>query len=434
MAPVADIFIPPRQKKDLQSEMDGENSYESDDVESEEEDDLEEASDQLKGIRSSLHFLDDCLVVRQPNGRLTLLGRSLKPDDPKGFVRRPRAPDLIRYAIRPALHLTLHVETDYAKAVRLLETVVVMLHGPRPETSIASAKEADFPLPAAMGLKHWRPASELYFGRGWMESVEDEELLLAAIGSTEDKVLLGWPDFKAIAGDKRGLQWWRRGLELMGVAKLPRIIVRQVRGRPSAPFKASHYKLIVNSTTLPAGLPKAVEPYWHKYLQSIEQKKANYASTYITYDFDYVAWIEGLEDERCRSAVVDLILKYPESYQIYSATLHRSGSPHDNASRHDVLWVHALRSEEDWKVFRSADGERVRPDDLWLVEHREKGPETRYAHLRNAAPGFDKHQSLLTYLGVSRLEDGDAKRIVKELHRHSLPDTFSPGINRASES
>lgn len=400
-SPQNNVFIPPRS-----------NRIDSGLYEDDEEID-KELSDFPDNVRTLLCFLDEVVHVREPNGRLTKFGRRLCPDEKQGFTRRPRTLNLVRYAVLPSLNQLIRNETNRRKAFKLLETTILLLHGERTETIRYEVQRIrSFRLPTSKGFK-WRRAKQLYFGNGWLDT-DEERLLKKSVGRFQGRYLIDWQSFKSFSGE-RSREWWRKGFEWLGVAKVPRVIVH--RRKMPATFRATYSGLAIDNPNMPGELPAKTEPYWKKYIEGFEQQDSRYVTASIKYAFDYVAWIDGLEDPQRRQSIVDLILRHPESYEYLSTKIKRTVY-NEHLSTEDVLWIKTIKSN-GWKIFLAENGERVSAESLWLVNRNEWGPDSKYSHLLSIRPSLYKSESLLQRLGICRLDEGNYKRVIRELHNQA---------------
>lgn len=400
-SPQNNVFIPPRSQR-VDSGL-----YEDD------EEIDEELSDIPDNVRPLLRFLDEVVHVREPNGRLTKFGRRLCPDERLGLSRRPRTLDLIRYAVLPSLNHLIRNEANRRKAFKLLETTILLLHGERTETIRNEVQRIRrFRLPTSKGFK-WRRAKQLYFGNGWLDT-DEEQLLKKSVGRFQGRYLIDWQSFEPFSGE-RSREWWKKGFEWLGVAKVPRVIVH--RRKMLATFRATHSGLAIDNYNMPRELPAETEPYWKKYIEGFVRQYTPYVTTSIKYGFDYVAWIAGLEDPQRRQSIVDLILRHPESYPRISTEIKRTVYD-EHLSTEDVLWIKTIKSN-GWKIFLAENGERVSAESLWLVNRNERGPDSKYSHLLSIHPSLKRSDSLLRGLGICHLDEGNYKRVIRELHNQA---------------
>ena len=209
--------------------------------ESGESDEGEEFIDNLDPtLAASLRLLDeDCVRVRvadRPRD-LTDLARKLSPDGPTGLVRRPRRPELINDVIAPALSERTQRDPRDTLCVKLLACAGEWLRGmSERDRARVNVERLLVPTSNDDAQWEWRPAEEVYLGRGWVDDQDHQQLLDRAYGRKNGPRLPSWGGFSAWiqivlhSGDELpDLDVWRGHMEVLGVNAQPRILVHKPR-------------------------------------------------------------------------------------------------------------------------------------------------------------------------------------------------------------
>lgn len=367
--------------------------------------DDDEVSDVPPNVAATLRLLDGtALQVREDGRTLTPLAASLAE---RKMVRRPRKTELLEDALFPALKTAAREDLDLALALFIQ---AVWWIGSMKDASRRKLDCRNALVPVGeVGEARWVHPTQAYMGAGWGLE-EDHEALLAAAYRT--RLLAPWPELaERLPGPMEAAQA-RLAASTLGVAEHPRVEVIP-RGK-DWPLRSSHLKLTVKGA--PAlGRPE-LDTLYREYLEFV----ASFGTVWdwpFDHDVKEVSWVEGLEDEERRVAVLDLMLMRPELYVPHTTTeLRRVG--HNAIRTVPQLWCFALESQ-GWRVFpveRGAGGERVREpaSSAWLLSDGSR--RTAFAKLVFVIPhGLTGAWKLLERLGVWTLETAPGRRLVTEL-------------------
>ncbi len=375
-----------------------------------------EISELPADMAKSLRFLDETAVpVRKADSRdLTELAAKLAPDTSRGLVRRPRLDDLINDAVGPLMQQLGSDAASRQSGVGLLRQAIQWLWK-LPETGRERLSRDALRVPVLMADKSWAwaPPSSVYFGPGWMEDLVDG-LLREAYGHDPSKLLVPWEAFaEALNIPRDDRDDWLGALEIIGVSRSPKVMLPRPGYRP-APL-ASRYStgLSIDSAECPIS---QAGPFWRAYLESTRHRSAR-TSSGQPFDYRPIAWVDGLELEASRSAVVRMMLLTPQSYEQYTtASLERADRRNVDATVVPALWVHAIATN-GWPVIPTQRGNVAVPD-AWLLDGQQRGlSRRRLAHLNQVEPPFDAAERLLQGIGVTTLQTAPVERLLHAIHQ-----------------
>ena len=368
-------------------------------------------------LAESLKFLDDTAVtVRKGDMHsLTELASKLAPDTGRGLVRSPRLDHLINDAVGPLMQELKEDESSKQSGIRLLRQAIRWLWA-LSETGrerLTRARDAlRIPALCEGGSWLWIRPSVAYFGRGWLGDPTDS-FLHESYGHELERILLPWVPFSSdfnISDEDRDA--WIGALELLGVSRSPKIT--RPRGPRPAPLLSYKYsELTIDKTGCP--IAKA-ERFWQAYLEHTRKRRAHTASGQ-RFDFRSVTWIDGLEREEARPAILKLMLLYPEAYESETSTfLERQNRPNDDSSEVPSLWVHAI-TKNDWRIIPTQHG-LVSVSNAWLLDGQQRGlARRRLALLSQVEPPYDDAGNLLHGIGVTTLQTASVSRLLHALGR-----------------
>lgn len=372
-------------------------------------------------LTTSLRFLDENRVRVRVADRprdLTNLARKLSPDDAEGFVRRPRRVELINDVLLPALHEHTQQNLRDRLCVKILSCIGewLSLMGEEDRNRI-KLKQLLVPTSNTNASWTWRPAEEVYLGKGWVSDLDQEQLINRAYGHRNEARLPSWEDFSAWVCDQRpddespDLDMWRRHMEAMGVHSQPRLLVTQ----PSQGyFKSWSYGHLTRIEYTPPCPFQAAAPFWEAYLDYLCQRPAG-TRTGQVFLARPISWIDGLEDPDAREAVMEIVLKSPERYEQYVETKVERQDGTDQKSL-SSLWIWAIRTQ-GWEIVPSNDGPRP-VDAIWILHGGEKRRRFVEEKLMVWLPEkFHNSPKLTAALGVHTPVNAPIKRIAQELHQ-----------------
>ena len=222
------------------------------------------------------------------------------------------------------------------------------------------------PTRASNGAVTWASSNRVYFGDGWL-SDPTGGLLAEAYGDLSERRLIPWAEFseRLGAGDENRTEWQVIMTDIE-VPSRPRIVA--ARGRRAPPLYASWgYRLEVDTS---ARCPlEAAGPYWQDYLRFVSANRTTATKSGQLYDFESVSWIDGMERENTREAVVRLMLEEPSHYVTPMQTrLSRQDTRADGGTV-PALWMFALK-HADWPVVPTNNGVKP-PSSAWLLSDDE---------------------------------------------------------------
>lgn len=385
----------------------------------------EENEESIKELDStltkSLRFLDENRVrvrVADRSRDLTDLARKLSPDSAEGIVRRPRRVELINDVLLPALRERTQKNPHDRLCVKILSCIGEWLSdmGEEDRNRIKLDKLL-VPISKSNMPWAWRPAEEVYLGKGWVSDPDQEQLINRAYGHRNGARLPSWENFRAWVCDNQpddelsNLDTWRRHMEAMGVHALPRLLDKQPRQRY---FESWSYESLYRIEETSPCLFQEVAPFWDTYLDHLSQRPAETRSGQEFF-VRPISWIDGLEDPNAREAVMELILKFPEKYEKYVETRVERENGTDQQS-FPSLWIWAIRNQ-GWEIVPSNDGPRP-VDAVWILHGGEKRRRFVEEKLMVWLPDeFNNSPKLTAALGVHTPFDAPIERIAQELHQ-----------------
>ena len=371
-------------------------------------------------LTKSLRFLDEnrirVRVADRPD--LTDLARKLSPDGADGFVRRPRRTELINDVLLPALRERTQENPRDMLCAKILSCIGEWLSDMREEDrNRIKLKQLLVPTSNTNASWAWRPAEEVYLGKGWVKDPDQEQLINRAYGHRNEARLPSWEDFSAWVCDQRPddespfLDMWRRHMEAMGVHAQPRLLFTQPNQGYFRSWSYGHLTRIEDTPPCPF---QAATPFWDAYLDYLCQRPSR-TRTGQVFLVRPISWIDGLEDPDAREAVMALVLKFPERYEQYVETKVERQDRTDQKS-FSSLWMWAIRTQE-WEIVPSNDG--LRPvDAVWILHGGEKRRRFVEEKLMVWLPEkFNNSPKLTTALGVHTPFDAPIERIAQELHQ-----------------
>ena len=372
-------------------------------------------------LTTSLRFLDENRVRVRVADRprdLTDLARKLSPDSAEGIVRRPRRVELINDVLLPALRERTQENPRDRFCVKILSCIGEWLSfmGGEDRNRI-KLDELLVPISNSNTPWAWRPAEEVYLGKGWVSDPDQEQLINRAYGHRNGVRLPSWEDFCAWVCDYQSddepsdLDTWRRHLEAMGVHALPRLLVKQPSQRY---FESWSYESLYRIEETSPCLFQEAASFWDTYLDHLSQRPAETRSGQEFF-VRPISWIDGLEDPDAREAVMELILKFPEKYEKYVETRVERQNGTDQQSFLS-LWMWAIRTQ-GWEIVPSNDGPRP-VDAVWILHGGEKRRRFVEEKLMVWLPEkFNNSPKLTAALGVHTPVNAPIKRIAQELHQ-----------------
>lgn len=374
-----------------------------------------EISEMPSELAESLKFLDDAAVaVRKPGVRsLTDIAGMLAPDTAKGLVRSPRLDHLINDAVGPLMQELGEDDGSKQSGIRLLRQAIQWLWALSETGRDRLTRDAlRVPVRGTSAAWKWVPPSTTYFGQGWFGDPTDL-LLNECYGEEPSRLVLPWEefclDFKAPSEDRDA---WIGALELLGVGRSPKLM--RPRGpRPAPLVIRGNWELSIDNATCP--IAKA-EPFWRSYLEFARRRTAR-TSSGQRFDFRSVVWVDGLEREKCRPAILKLMLLYPQSYESEAKTfLERQYRQNDDATAVLSLWVHAIRNNS-WKVIPTQRG-AASVADAWLLDAHQRGlARRRLALLNQVEAPYNGAEQLLHEIGVTTLPAAAPDRLMHAIGR-----------------
>jgi hypothetical protein len=366
-------------------------------------------------IVQALLFLDEQVVtVRDASGTsLAPLARRLAIDggEQAGLVRRPRRLELLNDLIGPRLVEAANAKEQRQTALALLRLAAAWAQL-LSDSSRARLNTPGLRVPVASETGGWSWVSPqgVYFGDNWLDS-DSNRLLRAAYCDQLQRRLIDWKEFAAAAGcADEDRAFWISGLQSMEVSRVPRVL-RARRNRP-APLYSLNYAELSRVPSVACPWPD-LTPFFHEYLEAIRKRKVNTKSSQ-TFDVKDLIWIDGLEKERGRQAIVELILRNPLAYEpLCETSLQRSDG--SDATTVASFWAFCLRTRE-WPVIPTERGLRATIK-CWLLETEQATKHRkRYSLLDCVSLRYREAQRLLGRLGSHWLNDAPAYRLIDALH------------------
>lgn len=361
-------------------------------------------------VSSLLKFFDDtALTVRTGTARdYSSLAQRLAPDAERGLVRRPRQEDLINEALIPAMR---EARGDNDRMLALLRQALLWLVGtPQKSKQRINTDALLVPVAGQGDGWSWVEASSAYLGEGW-DSDPGIALLTEVFGSQPGKQLIPWDRFEKKASQRFKeveRRWWLERMEDIGVAASPRIIKTP---RPTAVAASWSYSQLTPDTALPCPIP-CPDAIWKSYLSTITRRSCN-TKTGQPFYLNEIAWIDGLETDPVRAAVVEAMLRRPGRYDrhVRAKLSRRNGEDSTDVM---ALWVYALRAA-NWATIPTSRGQ-CPPARSWFLPLESRGTKAdRFAFLPCVKAEFSSARDLLKSLGVVAVEEAHISRLAKAL-------------------
>ena len=389
-------------------------------------DDLDDA------FLDDLAFLDErCVQVRKQVGQrpLTNLARKLSPEQGVVLVRNPRRPEIINEVLAPYLSEICVVYEERVKALAVLAQIADWLHymKKRPREMIDFEK---IRVPVAGDGDHWDWVApiDVYFGDGWL-SREIDELIEKAYSEDDSLRLPSLSSFQSLTSIDVSRDIWRTRFATVGVLDAPRLIRTSARRRIYLKANWHNNLSVENSHECP--IPKALN-YWQQYLAKLATRRTEVKSGQPYYVRDPV-WVDGLERQNSREAVMRLILRNEESY---ASSLQISVEREKGVDSRYMpsLWVYAVVSQQ-WRVIPTNLG-LLHPSKAWrLNEEMQRALFARDKILAYVEPPYDQAVNILKAVGVYSPEDAPVSRIVAELQDVAKAlDSLLESNRRATEA
>jgi hypothetical protein len=358
-------------------------------------------------------FDTGCVSLRLPEKRaLNSLGNQLVSDNTP-LVRRPRRDELINYGIFPALKSLSDAGGTLADGLWLLRLAAQWLNSDSGIRSRVMMDRALVPVYVTKDDKtiRWISAAQTYFGKGWLES-EREKLLQQAYAHRTKTMIVDWSEVEA---SMQGAQCdeWRSILESLGVNSVPALLEQPRRSVP--PLHSTRSGLAVTQPTI-CPIP-AASRFWPQYLHAASQRSCSVTSGQA-YGFSRISWVDGLEDDLARQAVVALMLLHPGRYEAaLDAQLARFDTSSD-ATSFWSFWVYSFRNN-DWPLIPT-DAGMMKPSHCWFLKGQERiSRQNRYDRIAIVSQGFASASRILRAIGVGDLDEPKAVEIIRELARLS---------------
>lgn len=362
-------------------------------------------------LMAGLQFFDEkCIQVREPGLRkFTSRAGRLSPRVGPVLVRSPRKVDLINAVLLPNLVQCIGERKKIESAFSILAHIADWM-GELELTGRERVERSRLQVPTEDedGTWLWRPANEVYFGDGWLESDVDQ-LLERAYGRRAAARLPPWKDFIDRGSENASRDDWVVRMRTVGVASCPRII------RPSGPERGylhsySYTQLtVVEDALCPL---EAAKEYWRTWLVYLSHRGSETASGQ-SFVIRTPSWVDGLEDEQARAPVVRLMLLHPHSYESnLSVTVSRKNAK-DSAS-FSSLWAYTLLKQQ-WPVIPTNLGD-LQPQNVWrLNDDEQRSIYVKEAYLAHVEAPYNGSQRLLSALGIYSPADAPVHRILTEL-------------------
>lgn len=384
------------------------------------EDDADEDGDSIQiddlpehVVRRLNIFDTNSVTLRLPEKRaLNSLGSQLVSDNAP-LVRRPRRDELINHGVFPALRSLSESGGTLADGLWLLRLAAQWLNS---DTGIRSRVMMDRALVPVYETKddktiRWVAAAHAYLGKGWLQD-EREKLLLQAYSHRKQTMVVDWSDLeKSMPGAQ--CDEWRSIFESLGVNSVPALLEQPRRSMP-----ALHSTKSGLAVTQPAVCPiPAASRFWPEYLKAAAQRPCSVTSGQ-PYGFSRISWVDGLEDDLARQAVVTLMLLHPRRYEVaLDAQLARFDTLGDATSVWS-FWVYAFRNN-DWPLIPTDAGLR-KPSHCWFLKGQDRiSRQNRYDRIAIVPPGYAAAGRILHAIGVGDLDEPKVIEVIGELNRLS---------------
>ena len=369
-------------------------------------DDLDDA------FLDDLAFLDEqCVQVRKRVGqrRLTNLARKLSPEHGVVLVRNPRRPEIINEVLAPYLSEICEVYEERVKALTVLAQIADWLHDMKlGQREVIDFKKIRVPVTGDGDHWDWVAPIDVYFGDGWL-SREIDELIEKAYSENDSSRLPSLSSFQKSTGIDVSPDIWRNRFENVGVLDAPRLIRTSTHRRIYLTANWQNKLSVQNSHECP--IPNASN-YWQSYLAKLAIRRTEVKTRQPYYVRDPV-WVDGLERENAREAVMRLILLNEESYAT-SLKISVERERGVDSRNMPALWVYAVESQQ-WQVIPTNLGLQ-QPSKAWrLNEEMQRTLFARDNILAYVEPPYDQAVNILRAVGVYSPEDAPVSRIVAEL-------------------
>ena len=379
-----------------------------------------------------LAFLDEgCVQVRQQSGQrhLTDLARKLSPEKGLVLVRNPRRPEIINEVLAPYLARICAAQEERVRALAVLAQIADWLHdmraGPREMVNIQGIR---VPVVGEGDQWEWVDPIGVYFGTGWLDH-ETDELIGVAYSETGSTRLPPLSNFQDLAGSDWDSDIWRVRFRAGGVLEMPRLISASTGRR--AYLKASYDNRLTVEDSQKCPIVQA-QTYWKRYLIALANRPAEVKSGQPYYIRNPL-WIDGLERDDARNAVIRLVLRNAEQF---SGTLRISVEREHGVDARQMpsLWVYTI-VDQQWPVIPTNLGPRA-PLKVWRLD--EEMRRTLFARDRLLAyiePPYDQAVQILQAIGVYSPNDAPIYRVVAELQDVAAElDGFMETSRRSTEA
>lgn len=369
--------------------------------------DDEEVSNVPARVAAVIRLLDEQAFRLRNDGRAhSPLASKLVEE---GLVRPPRRTELLEEALFPALKEA--AATDSTLALQLFAQAAAWIVTMRDiSRGKLDCRQALAPVQAVAGAPyHWIPASTAYLGNGWGLPDDHSVLLENAYPARRLVSLAALREELGI--EEAATEGWRAAVETMGVTAWPRVV--EWPKRP-APLFSSNLRLFLGDTSFFEGT--ALDGVYRAYVQFLTQFGTKW-SDWFQHDVEHAYWIDNLEFDQQRPAIVDLLLMQPNRYLPFCRDSFGRVGKHAKELV-PSMWAFAL-SELDWAVFPGEQGvgyerRRVAASHLWRLP--EGARVTGYARLLSVVPqDLSEATRLLSALGVPSLDDAPLGRLLRAL-------------------
>lgn len=375
---------------------------------------VDDAGDELAAVdemvASLLKFFDDSAVmVRTGTARdYTPLAQRLAPDVGRGLIRRPRQEDLINDALIPAMRES---RSDNDRLLALLRQALLwFVAAPQKSKHRVATENLLVPVAGPRNAWAWAEPKSTYLGPGW-ENDPNIGLLTKAYGKRPHAQLVSWDRFKKQIVQRFkdvDRRWWLERMKEIGVADCPRIICT---ARPTAVADTRNYSQLSpwSASECPVRCPPTI---WKDYLTEISRRRSDRKTGQIYY-LNEIAWIDGLEDDSTREAIVEAMLRKSVRYDRNTkAKLARHGG--EDSTEVDALWVFALRTK-NWAVIPTSKGLSA-PGRAWFLPLESRSAKAgRFAFLPCVTPELSAARDMLRTLGVITVEEARIPRLIEAL-------------------
>ncbi len=394
---VADVEQPDIQDQDADPELSDEVIDESD-----------------IALMAGLNFFDEnCIQVRERGLRkFTKRAGRLSPRFGSVLVRSPRKVDLINNVLLPRLDECIVEQGGSQNALSILARIADWMGALDPSgQDRVEVKNLRVPAVEEDGAWLWQSANRVYFGNGWLEP-ETDQLLARAYGHRVASRLPSWKEFIAQGGEDIDRDNWIVRMRNIGVASCPRILrpARPAGPEPGYLRSDSYAKLTVRAEIL-CPLESAKNYWWH-WLDHLSDRPAETKTGQI-FRVRTPSWIDGLDDEQARPAVVRLILLNP---QVYELDLSVTVSRRDGTDSRNFLslWIYTLLQKQ-WPIIPTNLGDR-QSENIWrLGDDEQRSIFVKDGLLAYVEAPYNVSQRILSALGIHSPADAPVPRIIAEL-------------------